>query len=85
MYYIIVVKLFQQVRYSHDKTILLQVFFSFIHYIAKLMSFSEIRNALHPPPNEQTLLKCVQQHAVLVQGSWVVKRSAIELYRLTPN
>lgn len=59
--------------------------FSFIYCIAKLMSFSEIQNALHPPANEQTLLKCVQQHAVLVQGSWVVKRSTIERYRLMLN
>ncbi|XP_028409437.1 DNA-directed RNA polymerase III subunit RPC5-like isoform X1 [Dendronephthya gigantea] len=40
---------------------------------AKLMTFSEISNALLPPANDVTVLKCLQQHAVLVQGSWVVK------------
>ncbi|CAB4028136.1 DNA-directed RNA polymerase III subunit RPC5 [Paramuricea clavata] len=44
---------------------------------AKLMSFSEICSVLHPPANEQTVLKCIQQHAVLVQGSWVVKSELV--------
>ena len=43
---------------------------------AKLMSFPEICGLLYPPANELAVLKCVQQHAVLVQGCWIVKRLA---------
>ncbi|XP_068672211.1 DNA-directed RNA polymerase III subunit RPC5-like isoform X1 [Montipora foliosa] len=40
---------------------------------AKVISFSQLCRLLSPPTKEATVLKCVQQYAVLVQGCWVVK------------
>ena len=41
---------------------------------AKVISFSQLCRLLSPAAKEASVLKCVQQYAVLVQGCWVVKR-----------
>lgn len=46
------------------------VFFS----AAKVINFSQLCRLLSPATKEATVLKCVQQYAVVVQGCWVVKR-----------
>ena len=51
-----------------------------LHSVAKVISFSQLCRLLSPArtlsqaAKEVVVLKCVQQYAVLVQGSWVVKR-----------
>ncbi|XP_044185090.1 DNA-directed RNA polymerase III subunit RPC5-like isoform X1 [Acropora millepora] len=40
---------------------------------AKVINFSQLCRLLSPATKEATVLKCVQQYAVLVQGCWVVK------------
>ncbi|XP_020608714.1 DNA-directed RNA polymerase III subunit RPC5-like [Orbicella faveolata] len=40
---------------------------------AKVISFSQLCRLLSPGAKEASVLKCVQQYAVLVQGCWVVK------------
>ncbi|KAJ7361996.1 DNA-directed RNA polymerase III subunit RPC5 [Desmophyllum pertusum] len=40
---------------------------------AKVISFSQLCRLLSPATKEASVLKCVQQYAVLVQGCWVVK------------
>lgn len=40
---------------------------------AKVISFSQLCRLLSPVAKEATVLKCIQQYAVLVQGCWVVK------------
>lgn len=46
----------------------------FILSAAKVISFSQLCRLLSPAAKEASVLKCVQQYAVLVQGCWVVKR-----------
>lgn len=40
---------------------------------AKLISFSQLCTLLSQPTKEPSILRCVQQYAVMVQGCWVVK------------
>lgn len=40
---------------------------------AKVISFSQLCRLLSPAAKEASILKCLQQYAVLVQGCWVVK------------
>ncbi|XP_066026636.1 DNA-directed RNA polymerase III subunit RPC5-like isoform X2 [Pocillopora verrucosa] len=40
---------------------------------AKVISFSQLCRLLSPAAKEASVLKCLQQYAVLVQGCWVVK------------
>lgn len=46
----------------------------FILSAAKVISFSQLCRLLSPAAKEASVLKCIQQYAVLVQGCWVVKR-----------
>lgn len=43
-----------------------------IYFSAKVMSFAQLRSILSPDQETTTILKYLQQVAVLVQGNWVV-------------
>lgn len=42
------------------------------HVTAKVMSFSQLRNIILPEHDSTSILKYLQQVAVLVQGNWIV-------------